>query len=175
MKLKYGGTPSDCFGKSLKNIMTRTEWDNTRRTVYRKHKWTCQLCSRNSFDNNFPSHAHEEWEYKVTKNGCVRYLKEIMCLCPDCHAIKHIGRQKILLNNGRITEQQFENLQQHFADVNGISLDDAKKMYIEGEEEAWEQIIYETEEFEVTDWKHVLPGFEIYEKRLDEVEAKTYD
>ncbi len=157
--INYDGTPTECFGITFKNLLPVKEWDKIRREVYKREKHTCEFCKRNCFEHNFPIHAHEKWEYK--HNSGTRKLVKIMAACPQCHAIQHIGRQKILYNNNQISIKEFIQNFRHYSFVNKIEFEQAIMDYFEFTKED----ILACPSME---WKHKLGEYNKYEQMMDE-------
>ena len=72
--------------------------------------------------------AHEVWDYDDRIH--VQKLAGLVALCPDCHAVKHIG---LTISRGRE-----EQALRHLATVNGWSIEDAR-LYVEACFEVWSQ------------------------------------
>jgi len=109
LKLTIELVPSSAWQNNLRNILKSHMWKNLRESVYKKSDYKCSICG-----NAGILHAHEVWEYD-DKNH-IQKLKDIVALCKDCHAVKHIGLAGLQASKGEIN---YDRLIKHFIKVNG--------------------------------------------------------
>ncbi len=81
--------PQPLWGKSLANTLPRAEWDRLRRWAYEKADNHCDVCGGRGPPRH-PLECDEEWDYD--DKASVQRLVGLRALCPDCHAVKHLGR-----------------------------------------------------------------------------------
>jgi len=114
--------PSSVWYSNLRSILPQKEWNFIRNDIYRRWGYRCQECGGrgsaikvNKEWNGAKLEAHEQWIFDEKTN--TQILKDVLCLCPDCHLTKHLGFASVrgLLN---------ETLQ-HLSRVTGISQQDA--------------------------------------------------
>jgi len=141
------------WGKSLAQLLPQHLWDKLRRLIYRRYNWTCQVCNAYGIE----VHCHEYWKYDDHKH--IQYLQDLVCLCKDCHDIKHWGRFIHLLHEGKATQERRKYLVKHFCVVNQCTEEEMLNHTVEiGEKNHWrsrfkykidfsrvEEIIKETE------------------------------
>lgn len=106
-KLNFELVPDSCWYSNLRSLLTKEQWDAVRKKVYARAGGKCMLCGAPSKRLE----AHEQWEYD--EKNCVQRLKDIIAVCPACHAVIHIGRTQ-LKGDERAAEE-------HFMKVNNCS------------------------------------------------------
>jgi len=120
------------WGKSLAQLLPQILWDKLRRLIYRRYNWTCQICNAYGIE----VHCHEHWTYDDRKH--IQYLKDLTCLCKDCHDIKHWGRFVFLLHEGKATQERKDYLVKHFCIVNQCTEEDMLNHTVEtGKKNHW--------------------------------------
>ena len=107
--------PSASWGISLAHLLAKPIWDEVRRECYRNALYICEICTA----TNTQLHCHEQWEYDDRKH--TQFLKALVCLCKDCHDIKHWGRTVACINDGTIPRERFAELTLHFCRVNNCT------------------------------------------------------
>jgi hypothetical protein len=78
--------PTTSWEANLRTQLSEPEWDRLRRFCYQAAGNTCIACGSRGEPH---VEAHEAWSFNE-KSG-VQKLKAILCLCPACHKIKHLG------------------------------------------------------------------------------------
>jgi hypothetical protein len=116
--------PSSTWYNNVRSAVTPAEWDKIRRQVYRQANNKCEICGGKG--PKWPVECHEVWEYDDEAN--TQTLVKMIALCPNCHAVKHIGRTSV--------SGDLEAAIKHLCTVNGWSRNEAK-MYIEASFEVW--------------------------------------
>jgi hypothetical protein len=76
------------WGANLRAILNRKTWDTLRRNCYMLAGNVCEVCGETG--RNGRVECHEKWEFDDTHS--VQRLAGLLCLCPVCHQVKHIGR-----------------------------------------------------------------------------------
>jgi len=87
--------------------LSKTQWDSLRKSAYKKANWKCEICGK----GNTRMEAHEIWDYDDEEN--IQSLKGIICLCEQCHKVKHFGRTQTL------GKEEKDKAIQHMMKVNG--------------------------------------------------------
>jgi len=99
--------PATSFGQNLRALLCEADWDRLRRATYRAAGYRCEVCGGRGPDH--PVECHELWVYDDQAH--VQRLERLVALCPDCHAVAHIGHARV---TGR--DRAARN---HMARVNG--------------------------------------------------------
>lgn len=105
-KLNFEFVPDGCWYSNLRSIMP-DKWKIIRKNAVARAGGRCMICGAPS-----PRlEAHERWEYD--EQHAVQRLKDVVAVCPACHAVIHYGRTS-LKGDARAAED-------HFMKVNGCS------------------------------------------------------
>lgn len=85
--------PVSTWGKNLR-LLPKPTWDSIRRDCYRRARCRCEVCGGQGPDH--PVECHEVWSYCLQglPPRKVQKLVGVVALCPDCHAVKHLGRTR---------------------------------------------------------------------------------
>lgn len=126
LKLEIELIPKTCFFSNVRSEVTKEQWDKIRKTVYKKANYICEICGGKGLSH--PVECHEIWNYD--KKNQVQKLERMIALCPNCHAVKHMGLSEI---RGRGREAKI-----HLATVNNLNIDEAEK-YIIKEFDVWRE------------------------------------
>jgi hypothetical protein len=114
LKLELEPIPESTWGRSLAQLLPKEVWDDLRREVYAAYNYTCAICGA----KDKQLHCHERWEFDDKKH--IQYLAGLVCLCRDCHEVKHWGRTVAEAHkNG--DSGKIVRLTKHFCDVNNCS------------------------------------------------------
>lgn len=108
--------PPNNWGENLHEHLPSEVWDALRKEVYAFYDWKCMICGA----SDVQLHCHEEWLIK--DKSYKQYLLGFMCLCPDCHSIKHWGRTSVLYQQGKISKRELDRLVAHFCRVNEVGI-----------------------------------------------------
>ncbi|WLR50049.1 hypothetical protein LC040_12220 [Bacillus tianshenii] len=100
-------------GKNLRKVLPASLWDKIRYEIYRRNNNECMVCGYKE-----KLQAHEEW--KINKESRVLILKNIKCLCYNCHSIKHFNHSALRSNS----EERIKELISHFMKVNECTKED---------------------------------------------------
>ena len=125
MKLDIELVPEKSWGKNLAQLLPKEDWDILRRKTYRRYNWTCLICGAYGIRVN----CHEKWEYDDKLR--IQKLVGLICLCDDCHNIKHWGRTIQMFHEGEFTQEEITSLEKHFCKVNKCSREDMLKHTVE--------------------------------------------
>lgn len=128
-KLNFELIPDGCWKVNLRTALPKEVWERLRRAAYARAGGKCAVCgARGRLE------AHEVWEYDDEKH--IQRLKDIVALCPACHAVVHIGRTALLGKEGEA--------QAHFCKVNGCTqseyhaaLGEANRIHAERSRHEW--------------------------------------
>ena len=71
----------------MRSELPQEEWDRLRYSMYKKANYLCEICSGRG--DRHPVECHEVWEYD--ESDYTQRLTGLVCLCPDCHSVKHFG------------------------------------------------------------------------------------
>lgn len=83
--------PKTCWFTNVRSCVSSTVWNRLRRLTYEQAGYKCEVCGYHKRSGTF--HAHEVWFYDDDEH--IQKLVALICLCPDCHEVKHIGLARI--------------------------------------------------------------------------------
>ena len=86
------------------------DWLRVQRLVRSRAQNTCEPCHRQTAAA-IRTEIHERWEYDLAAR--VQRLRQLVCLCPDCHTTTHFGYARV-----RGVDRQAFN---HLCEVTGMS------------------------------------------------------
>lgn len=112
--------PSSSWGKNLRAVLKRPEWDVVRKAAYMRSGYCCVVCGGRG--PTYPVEADEAWSYDMGTGN--QTLATVASLCPDCHSIRHWGKTQL---DGREKE-----ITRHLAFVNGTSPHETARLIDEG-------------------------------------------
>ncbi len=105
-RLQFQLVPDGCWYTNLRSALPPPVWDRLRRAAYARAGHRCAICGKTG-----KLEAHEVWDYDDERH--IQSLRDVIALCPACHAVIHIGRTALC---GK------EPLAQaHFCKVNGCT------------------------------------------------------
>jgi hypothetical protein len=99
--------PRTCWFSSVRERVSRQDWDRIRSQTYERAGRRCEVCGGRG--SKHPVECHEVWEYDETAG--IQRLVRMIALCPACHEVKHIGLAG-LKGRGEVASA-------HLAKVNG--------------------------------------------------------
>lgn len=120
-KLNFELVPDGCWYSNLRSILSKKQWDYLRQYAKEKSDGKCSICGRKIKG----LHAHERWSYD--EKNAVQKLEDIIAVCPDCHAVIHIGYTQL--------KGDEEKAEKHFMKVNNCSYSEFRKALGEANEE----------------------------------------
>lgn len=104
--------PAPTWYQNLRSFLSKEEWDRLRRDCYDRAGKRCEVCGGRG--PKWPVECDEQWEF-IEDSGSpgigIQKLAGLAALCPDCHAIRHLGKAQI---DGRL-----DRALGHLAFVNG--------------------------------------------------------
>lgn len=123
-KLSIELVPKSSHFENLRNHVKPAIWTRLRKAVAEKAGHVCEICGGRG--TRCAVACHERWLYDDARR--IQKLEGLIALCPDCHAVKHIGRQ-IVLGFG-------DEAKAHLAFVNGWDEEQAEA-YVDAAGELW--------------------------------------
>ncbi len=108
-KLTIELVPSSSWFDNVRSALSKSEWDNLKKIVYKKANYVCEICG--GVGDKHPVECHEIWEYNDKK--LTQKLSGMIALCPDCHMVKHIGLAQI--------QGKYSKALNHFKKINKVS------------------------------------------------------
>ena len=107
--------PQTLWGRNLRALLTREQWDVVRRAAYEESGKRCIVCGGRGPE--WPVEADEAWEYDDATN--LQTLKSVIALCPPCHHVRHWGKSMV--------EGREDAALSHMMTVNGWSRHQARE------------------------------------------------
>lgn len=92
--------PQTSFEMNLRAVLSPTDWDKLRRSVYKAFGYKCVIC-----DHAGQMEAHELWRFDYEKS--VQVLDFVVALCKYCHLHQHLGFAKGLMGQGNLDPKPF--------------------------------------------------------------------
>jgi 5-methylcytosine-specific restriction endonuclease McrA len=126
MKLTIELIPSSSWFTNVRSAVSKSEWDNIRKQVYKKADYKCEICDKKG--KSHPVECHEIFEFDDQK--LLQTLTNMVALCPDCHMVKHIGLAEV--------QGKFDKAIKHFIKINKVSKAEANS-YIQDCFAIWAQ------------------------------------
>jgi len=83
--------PSSMWYHNVRQAVTQNSWDKLRKMTYAKAGQVCEVCS--GVGKQHPVECHEIWYFDDYQK--IQTLLGLTALCPDCHAVKHIGLSNV--------------------------------------------------------------------------------
>lgn len=128
LKLTIELVPKTSWYNNVRAVLTTTRWNALRSAVCDAAYNVCQICGAEGRD------CHEIWRYNL-KTG-VQKLAGMLCLCPDCHMVKHIGLAKV--------KGKYDEALKHLMKINKLKkrqaeeyVDEAFKLWRERSKNEW--------------------------------------
>jgi len=116
LRLSVELIPQTTWGDNLRSLLTHEQWNVLRRAVYARADYICEICSSKSIQ----VHCHEVWSYD--DNTHTQRLIGLRCLCWECHAATHMHSE---------TGGSFYEDLEHYARINGVTVQDARNTVLE--------------------------------------------
>lgn len=111
--------PEPLHGINLRILLTATEWKRLRDPIFEAAGHRCEICGGQG--TRHPVEGDEVFSYN--EETATAALRCIVAVCPQCHAVKHIGRTQQLGYE--------EAALDHLAIVNGWSAEQVSEHYEE--------------------------------------------
>lgn len=96
MRLSVELVPTSCWYSNVRSNVSAPTWARISREVSMAAGRRCSICARVGVVHALE--CHEVWGYNDTARK--QRLMELVALCPECHAVKHIGRS-LSMGRGR--------------------------------------------------------------------------
>lgn len=80
--------PQTSWGKNLRALLSKDEWDVVRKHAYETAGHRCRVCGGRG--PQWPVEADEAWDYDDQTR--TQTLKGVIALCPNCHHVRHWGK-----------------------------------------------------------------------------------
>lgn len=115
-KLTIELVPSTSWYNNIRALVKASDWNVIKDLTFKRAGHRCEIC--NGTGTKWPVECHEVWSYDDT--GHTQTLVRTIALCPDCHAVKHMGLQMTKFPN------RVPRLLKHLMKVNSMSYEDAE-------------------------------------------------
>ena len=136
MKLDFDVTPIGLRNRTLRKLLSRSQWEKLRAPVVERSIGKCEACGGPAN----PVFVHEAWEYDDVRHH--RRLAELRGLCRDCSDATHLlntvdsgGRQLAMEGSGHYLQGQdyfdYFRLLDHWCRVNGTTREDGNRLFLE--------------------------------------------
>lgn len=110
--------PSTCWFTNVRTCVSPRDWERLRRMVTRRAGHRCEACgAAEDRDERRWMEAHERWSYNNKRS--VQALRQLVCLCTDCHRVTHCGLAEI--------QGTADQALRHLMTVNNLDLPQAKR------------------------------------------------
>ena len=116
--LLHPNIPKPLHGLNPRTVMGAAWWDEMRFKAYEKydnHCWACGVHRSQAHGRPGILEAHEIYSIDYVKGRME--LMEISALCSWCHSYIHDGLLNVLLEDGQVTQKQYDRIMAHGAAV----------------------------------------------------------
>lgn len=117
-KLHFSLVPGKLWKLNLRAFIKKAQWDNLRGHIIDIRGPRCETCGAGDDDG---LHAHEEWLYDTDGVPGLAQLTGIGIQCKKCHQAEHYGLTQMFRMQGHISDEDLEEIHQHYCTVNGVS------------------------------------------------------
>lgn len=93
-KLTVEIIPTSLHGKNPRSVMGRAMWERERKLVCEAAGNRCEICG--GVGKRHPVEIHERYEYDETCAPPCQRVVGLIALCPNCHAVKHLARTRMV-------------------------------------------------------------------------------
>lgn len=114
-KLNFQLVPQTCWYNNLRSLLPN--WSEISNYIRKPCK--CSICGSEKMMDEL--HAHEVWCYDDENH--TQYLKDIICVCEDCHNSIHIGHSNV--------DGLGKMALKHYSEVNDLTEEQTAKDYLE--------------------------------------------
>lgn len=111
-KLNIELVPSTSWYNNVRALVTPKNWEIIKDLTFKRAGHRCEIC--NGKGPKWPVECHEVWEYDDVNH--TQTLSRTIALCPDCHAVKHMGLQMTKF------PKRVPRLMKHIATVNNMNI-----------------------------------------------------
>ncbi|CUP53767.1 Uncharacterised protein [Turicibacter sanguinis] len=154
-KLRFSPLPMYMHGKNIRTV-SAYHWKSIRQIILEERGCICEICGVKANDEadrkNF--HVHEKWDVDIENH--VLHLKDLELSCRKCHDVEHIGRVEKLIKDGIIPLSTFNELLEHYANINGCDIGVANYAYQKCKEDYKNNKLNYDRELANADWKFTL-------------------
>lgn len=104
--------PYSLHGVNPRSIMGQTNWNKTKKAKRLEANHHCQICDK------YVPHVAGNWlecheVYEIDEEKLEFRLKDIVAICNMCHRFIHFGYTTILYQEGKITQEVYEEIYDH--------------------------------------------------------------
>lgn len=135
-KLQFSMVPVALWKKNLRAFVRKAQWDHLREHIIDIRMNRCEVCGKRDDDG---LHAHEEWTYNTEGVPALAHLTGIGIICKKCHQIDHYGITQMLHLQGSISDDELEEIHQHYCEVNAVSREVMKQDH-DAERARWDAL-----------------------------------
>lgn len=126
--------------RNLRLEMGESAWNELSKKVRKEADYVCAYCGERH-PEKYGTNAHEEWQYVISppKKEIEVYLRDIKCVCRECHDIVHPGVASMFrpINTEKFTRINSTDIPFRIADYADYSL---KRMLPELEKEGYKVV-----------------------------------
>ncbi|GAB1782025.1 HNH endonuclease [Priestia aryabhattai] len=122
-KLKIDWKPAAFRGHSVKRNISQSLWRKIRKQILEEREHKCRICGYEPDEVNLRYLELHEIE-RYDEDNLICTLEGMDLICKRCHAFHHLG-----FTLSRTTEEQFNELIQHFIKVNNCTEEEFIKHY----------------------------------------------
>lgn len=127
-KLTVEIIPTSLHGKNPRTVMGRAMWERQRQLVGDAAGNRCEICG--DVGKRHQVEIHERYEYDEAARPPCQRIVGLIALCPDCHAVKHLARTRLVARQTG-DPSIYENALRHLATVNEWDAEHVKKYLAE--------------------------------------------
>ena len=124
--------PRPIWNKSLAKTLSKNKWKSLRQSIIEERGSKCQICSSPSE----PIFLHEVWDYDDV--NYIQRLHELRLICGMCNRIIHFGFTGVLHKQGKLSDEQFQDVIKHFLNVNQCTDADFER-HMHEQFDVWEE------------------------------------
>ena len=77
--------PKSTWGKNVRSMLPKEQWDILRKWVYAAADYLCEICGGEG--KKWPVECHERWQWEESTG--IQKLVGFVALCPKCHGVKN--------------------------------------------------------------------------------------
>ena len=105
--------PKPLHGLNPRVVLGKEWWDEQRSIAYEQNNYCCWACGISKYNAKYHKwlEAHEFYDYDY-ENGEAKLVK-IVALCHSCHNYIHSGRMQMLLQEGKMSKEMYDDILAH--------------------------------------------------------------
>lgn len=115
--LHHPPIPPPMHGLNPRTILGKVWWDDVRRQAYERNNQCCWACGVHREDAKFYRRLEAHELYDIDYKRKRMKLREIVALCHACHNYVHMGRLRVLLAKGVISQRRYDAILAHGREV----------------------------------------------------------